>query len=284
MVTLRKVSIVLLIALLGSPFYLHLQMVRAEQTPTLAGTIHKVLGNIQVADSAWNVVYGQVFGLQDESVFDSAIVSALNQNDFDDVIFIARLAELNNYSSPIINDSVLSTLRSISMCGSLPITTSNPVSFLLYNRYMINAYRYAQELNVSGWNLNQAYLDFVKAYVSPPKNSQNGEMLWINPENDYSESFASRYYDEHAETLDMFLEFALNGINDSVLYADDAWINTQSHWNGAIYGYSNAFACVECEMGNFAQIIAEYRNARGDIPYFDRVISGSPEQTFSRRV
>ena len=162
------------------------------------------------------------------------------------------------------------------MAGSLPITYTGsdaPDSFLLYDRYMVNAYQYAQELNVPGWNLTQAYLDFVKAYMTPPENSYYGEMLWINPQENFSESYSGRYYDEHAETLDMFLEFALAGINGSMNYADDAWLNTQSHWNGKYYFYSDTDQEVECEMGNFAQIIAEYQNYRGAIPYFDRVIS-----------
>jgi hypothetical protein len=147
---------------------------------------------------------------------------------------------------------------------------------------MVNAYRYAQELGISGWNLTQAFIDFANAYLKPPENSQYGEMLWINPLENFSESFSSRYYDEHAETLGMFLEFALAGVNATISYngqtlnvtdfMDDAWANTQSHWNGVIYGYNSANGGVECEMGNFAQVIAEYQNYRGNLTYFDRVI------------
>ncbi|MCX6644659.1 MAG: hypothetical protein NT043_05585, partial [Candidatus Bathyarchaeota archaeon] len=147
---------------------------------------------------------------------------------------------------------------------------------------MVNAYRYAQERGISGWNLTQAFIDFANAYLKPPTNSQSGEMLWINPLENFSESFSSRYYDEHAETLDMFLEFALAGVNETGSYngltlnatdfADDSLINTQSHWSGSIYGYDSASGEVECEMGNFAQVIAEYQNFRGNLTYFDRVI------------
>jgi len=56
-------------------------------------------------------------------------------------------------------------------------------------------------------------------------------------------------------------------------YADHAWENTQDHWSGKIYGYASKTSIVECEMGNFAQIITQYQNAQGTIPYFDRVIS-----------
>ena len=223
--------------------------------------------------------------MQNQSIFDTAIVEALNESYFHDsesyfreVVFIARLAELNHYSSVVINDSLRVALENIQMCGSLPFTDMGPNSaptFMLNYRYLVNAYRYAQELGLSRWDLNQAYTDFVTAYMTPPKNSNSGEMLWIDPANNYSESYNSRYYDEHAETLDMFLEFALAGVNGSMQYADDAWLSTQAHWNNdlydGIYGYASNDG-VECEMGTFAQIIAEYRNARGEIPYFDRVI------------
>jgi hypothetical protein len=283
---LKKTSIILLIALLCSPFYLNLQVVHADEPATLADAINNVLSNIQTTDSPWEVIYGQVFGLQNQTVFDDAILQALNQSDYQDVIFIARLAELNGYTSTAINDSVIVALQNFPMCGSLPITcwanSYAPDSFQVYDRYMINAYRYAEELNVSGWNINQAFTDFATQYLKPPQNSQYGEMLWINPQENYSKSFLSRYYDEHAETLDIFLEFALAGVNISISYngqtlnvtnfMDDAWTNTQSHWNGAIYGYDSANGEVECEMGNFAQVIAEYQNFRGNLTYFDRVI------------
>lgn len=219
------------------------------------------------------MIYDQIFCRQNASVFDNAILEALYAYDYCNVIFIARLAEINRYSSRIINSSVITALQNFHMCGSFPITMSYNNSFILYDRYMINAYRYAKELNVSGWDINQSYLDFVQEYMKPPNNSQYGEMLWINPQMNYSESQSSRYYDEHAETLDMFLEFALAGINESAKYADDAWISTQSHWDGSIYGYRTSSGDVECEMGNFAQVISEYRNYRGDIPYFSRVIA-----------
>jgi hypothetical protein len=211
-------------------------------------------------------------------MFDNAILQALHQESYGDVIFIARLAEINGYSSAIINASVRHALTNMPMCGSLPMTTfqgGEHDCFLLYDRFMVNAYRYAQQQNITGWNITQAYTDFVNAYMTPPKGSISGEMLWINPEQNYSGSFSSRYYDEHAETLDMFLEFYLAGIPDAMRYADDQWLSTQAHWvaNNSIYEYTANTSAVECEMGAFAQIISEYRNVRGEIPYFDRVMT-----------
>lgn len=269
---LAKGLTLILVLLLALQFTeLQIQPVHAQTEMTLAETINAVLNQIQETNSSWNVIYDQIFCRQNASVYDTAITQALNAADYQDVVFIARLAELNNYASQTINDALTVALTNMPMCGSLPITCNDPVSFLVYDRYMVNAYRYAQNLNISGWNLNAAFDDFSKAYLSIPQGSESGEMLYINPQLNFAKSYTSRYYDEHAETLDMFLLFALNGVNSAMPYADDAWLNTQTHWNGKYYGYLNT-GTVECEMGNFAQVIAQYRNIRGDIPYFNRVV------------
>jgi hypothetical protein len=267
-----------LVILLCSPLFLNLQTVQAQETQeesTLAEVINDVAKSIQTTDSAWKTIFGQIFGLENQTVFDNAIQQVLNNNLYPEVIFVARLAELNNYSSPIIDSCVKTALQNISMCGSLPVTASGSGGvncFSVYDRYMVNAYRYAQKLNISGWDINQAYQDFAQAYLKPPTNSHSGEMLWVSPKANYAESFSSRYYDEHAQTLGVFLEFANSGIGDSMNYADDAWLNLQSHWNGNYYTYSDVSSQVECEMGNFAQIITQYRNSRGEIPYFNYVV------------
>jgi hypothetical protein len=284
----KKIATALIITVLvaSSFIMIRIPLVKANEE-NLAGIINNVTNNIQNMDSPWSVTYSQIFGLRGQSVFDDAVLNALSQNNYQDVIFIARLAEINGYSSQIINSSVITVLQNFPMVGSLPKTFSKSFfgmdSFLLYDRYMVNAYRYARELNISGWDINQAYIDFATEYMKPPKNSYFGEMLLINPQKSYSESYSSRYYDEHAETLSMLLEFAINGADSNITIngnqfnitslIDDAWLNTQSHWNSAIYGYNSADGGVECEMGNFAQIIAEYRNYRGNIPYFNRVIN-----------
>jgi len=62
------------------------------------------------------------------------------------------------------------------MRNGLPVTDIANNEFSSYDRYMINGYRYAQNLNVSGWNLTQAYNNF-----NPQTNG------W------------GRYYDEYAK-------------------------------------------------------------------------------------
>ncbi|MDR0374077.1 MAG: hypothetical protein LBI79_11150 [Nitrososphaerota archaeon] len=244
--------------------------------PTLADTINAVLSNIQEKNSPWNVIYDQIFCRQNTTIYDNTITKALNNKDYKEVLFIARLAELNNYSSQTITNSVKTTLENMPMTGSFPVTyngTDFPNSFIVYDRYIINSYRYAQTLNITRWNITTAYTDFTKAYNTPPSGSVSGEMLWINPQQNTARSFSSRYYDEYAETLSMFLHFALNGVPSATTYAEDAWEKTQKLWNGKFYVYTSRTPNVECEVGNFAQIITQYQNTQGSIPYFDRVIS-----------
>ena len=242
---------------------------------TLADTINIVLNGVQEQNSPWNVIYDQIFCRQNTTVYDNAITKALNDQDYKEVIFIARLAELNNYTSKTIDNSVIVALENMPMTGNLPVTYNGKEainSFMLYDRYMINMYRYAKNFNITRWDINAAYNDFVKAYNTPPAGSVSGEMLWIRPQQNYAQSHTSRYYDEHAETLSIFLLFALNGVQNATAYAEDAWENTQAHWNGTMYGYTGKNAMVECEMGNFAQIITQYKNSQNNIPYYDRVI------------
>jgi hypothetical protein len=271
----------LLVFLLASPFFLNTQTVHAQQEPTLADIINNVLLNIRETNSSWNVIYGQVFGLENRSVFVEAISQALGQNDYQDVIFIARLAELNNYSSQTINSTVEAALQNMPMAGSLPATFNN--AFLTDDRYMINAYRYAQELGVPGWNITQAFLDFAGAYLYLIQHNSDGEIQSINPSTNSVDSFKGRYYDEYAQTLDTFLEFALNGETVNITYSgaslnaasfmDDMWLRTQCLWNGQYYKYTEIYEQeVECEMMNFAQIVSEYQNYRGDLPWYERVI------------
>ncbi len=204
MVKIKKASIVLLVFLLCSPIFFGLQ-VHAQDEPTLAETINNILTNVNVGNLSprWGSIYSQIFCLSNQTVFDKLIQEAANQNDWEQVVWVARLAELNGYSSPVLADCLDAALENMPMCGSLPITTTNtnaaessfpPDSFCLYDRFMLNAFRYAREAGVSDWNLNQAFTDFVDAYMAPPqgaefRSSKYGEMLWINPAANFSASY-----------------------------------------------------------------------------------------------
>ncbi len=268
---------VIIFLLLGSSFTFLVKGAAAE-TETLAQATTRIIDDIDPENyDSWLTVYGQMLSLDNASAFDYTVSKDVSSGDYLDALFVAELAELNNYTSPVLVNCTIEALEKMPMCGSLPITSGtlgygdpnvvNNGAFMLHNRFVLHVYKYAQEYNITRWNLQQAYTDFLEAYNS------TGEMLWVDPEENWAKSYSGRYYDEHAETLSMFLEFAKEGIPDALQYADEVWEKTQSHWNGQYYYYSDASRFVECEMGNFAQIIAEYKNFKdGNISYWDRVL------------
>ena len=100
------------------------------------------------------------------------------------------------------------------------ILTLIPViaSFLVYNRYDLYAYQWASQLDyeTSKWNLTAAYAvfnDSVTAYGKPVLSVGDNETGW-------GIGYGSRYYDEGAETIDMYLTFWLLG--------DTRWVDAGS--------------------------------------------------------
>ena len=120
----QVVVTIILAVLLSSLFCLNFQFVNAKSEPTLAETINDVVSNIQNWNSPWTVLYGQIFSQTNQSAYDVTIQQALNSQNYTEVIFIATSADLNGYSSTIINNSVTTALENMPMCGSLPVTST----------------------------------------------------------------------------------------------------------------------------------------------------------------
>lgn len=251
---------------------------------TLAETLNDIINNVDwEIRNSWTTNWAIILANQNNDVFDKAITDDVNRGDYIDALYVARLAELNGYSSDTISEATKTALQEISMCGSLPITSNaypygdpdllNDGCFLVYNRFALWGYQYAPVYDLTDkWNGLQAFADFSKAYNELPIGSVSGEMLWCDPQENWAKSYSSRYYDEHAQTLSTFLKFYEQGLPEAINYADNAWEGVQTHWNGQYYGYTGT-TIVECGMGNFAQIIAEYKDQKGGvIPYWDRVI------------
>jgi len=251
---------------------------------TLADTIISIVNNVDWEDpSSFTTTWGIILANKNSSSFEQAIKQNIIRKDYSEALHIARLADLNEYNSTIILENTKFALQNMSMCGSFPINSNanhygdpdalNEGSFLLYDRFLIWAFQYAQELGlIDKWNKTQAFIDFKDLYDGPPIDSYSGEMLWCDPQEDWAKSYSSRYYDEHAETLSVFLKFYEIGIPEALAYADKAWAGVQRHWNGQYYGYSDS-STVECEMGNFARIIGEYKQEKGgNVSAWERVI------------
>jgi hypothetical protein len=275
---------ILTISVLSQSFAI--QPVNASTT-ILADTINSTINNVNwnLGDS-WTSNWAIILANQDNLAFDRAISQDVTSGNYIDAIYVARLAQLSGYSSDVIIQNLQLALQGAAMCGSLPITVNahsygdpdilNQGTYNVYHRFTLWGYQYAQEYGLQNkWNTNQAFLDFSKAYDKKPTGSVSGEMLWCDPQENWAKSYSSRYYDEHAQTLGVFLKFAEQNVPNALSYADKAWAGIQAHWNSmyGYYGYTGT-TVVECEMGNFAQLIAEYKDqSGGTIPYWDRVIS-----------
>jgi hypothetical protein len=258
-----------------------------QTTPaaTLSDTINFVLSNINwgLSDSM-TAAWGPILAGMDSSAIDKAITQDIKSQNLLDALFVARIAEINGYTSSTVTSKLKTALQKMPMNGNLPVTANAQAygdpnkkgCYQVYDRFAIYGYKYAQQYGLtSKWNSAQAFAQFASAYNHPPIGSTFGEMLWVDPQYNWAESYSSRYYDECAETLSVFLKLADIGVPGAMDYADKTWISMQNHWNGNYYTYTAYSNVVECEMGNFAQIISEYAQQKGgfqSIPYWDRVI------------
>ena len=270
--------IILAVSLLSSA------SIASAPSVTLADTLNSVINNVDWSSAdSWTSTWGIILANQGLSAFDSAISQDISRGDYGDALYVTRLADLNGYASATISASTETALQQMSMCGSLPINSNahsygdpdvlNQGCFMVYSRFLMWGYEYAEQFGLTGkWDKNKAFADFARMFDKPPVGSSAGEMLWCDPQENWAKSYSSRYYDEHAETLSVFLQFAELGVTGAMTYADKAWNGVQSHWNGQYYGYTGT-STVECEMGNFAQVIAEYRQQKdGNIANWDRVV------------
>ncbi|MGA2386150.1 MAG: hypothetical protein ABSG33_06425 [Candidatus Bathyarchaeia archaeon] len=171
-----------------------------------------------------------------------------------------------------INETTIETaLNEVTMLpniGGLPYDYNNinvsPIipSFLVYNRYDLYAYQWANQLGyeTSKWNLSAAYAVFnngVAEYGKP--------VLCVGSDGSgWGIDYGPRYYDECGETIDMYLTFWLLGIPDALNQAEYWWNWTNAHlWDttdysgGSFYKYALDWTAFECEAGGFDQIASK---------------------------
>ncbi len=282
----RVLSSIFLLTLCLSIFYSGFANQTAKaSSATLADALNATINNVNwnAADS-WTSNWAIILAGQGNVAFDNAISADVSSGNYIDALYVARLAHLSGYSSDIVTQNTITAMQQIAMCGSLPITSNahsygdpdmlNTGCYSVYDRFTLWVNQNSQAYGLdSKWNATQAFNDFAKAYDKRPIGSVSGEMLWCDPQENWAKSYSSRYYDEHAQTLSTFVQFAEQGVPNALAYADKAWTGIQAHWNGQYYGYTGT-SVVECEMGNFAQVIAEYKDLKGStISYWDRIIS-----------
>jgi hypothetical protein len=281
------VLLVAIVVILCVSSFTSIQLANSATTySSLSDALNATISNINLgsAPDSWTSTWGTILSSQSMSAFDSAMTQDINNGNYNDALFVARLASISGYSSATLTSGTQIALQNMAMEGSLPNNYNaksygdpNSGCYLVYDRYLIWAYQFAQQDGLTTkWNANQAFSDFAAMYNKPPIGSRSGEMLFCDPPGNWAYSYSSRYYDEHAETLSVFVNLAEIGVTGALTYADNAWNGLQTHWNGKYYVYTDGSSTIECEMGNFAQVIAEYAQLKGgvnNIPYWNRVLN-----------
>ena len=175
--------------------------------------------------------------------------------------------ELSKFGVSINGTTIETALNAVPMLptsGGLPDDYHNPYtgteSFLIYYRYDLYAYQWAAQLNykTSKWNLTTAYAVFnngVNGYGKPVLSIGDNQTSW-------GIGYGPRYYDEAAETIDMYLTFWILGIPAGLTQAQYWWNwansnlwDTSDYSGGSFYKYAVNSPSFECEAGSMYQLI-----------------------------
>ncbi|MCW4000741.1 MAG: hypothetical protein NWE93_10920 [Candidatus Bathyarchaeota archaeon] len=156
--------------------------------------------------------------------------------------------------------AALDAMPMLPSVGGLPnnYQRSGTASFLINNRFNLYAYQWAAQLDyqTAKWNLTQAYSVFnstVSSYGKP--------LLCVGSDGKgWGIDYGPRYYDECAQTIDMYLTFYLMGIPDGAKQAQYWWnwenqnLWTTTTWQ-SYYKYALKNSEFECEAGSFDMLI-----------------------------
>jgi hypothetical protein len=172
--------------------------------------------------------------------------------------------QLSKFGVGINDTTIKAALNAMPMLpniGGLPYNYQNDgvASFLVSNRFVLYAYQWAVELNyqTAKWNLTKAYTTFNNTVASYQK-----PLLCVGSDGEgWGIDYGPRYYDECAQTIDMYLTFYLLGISDGLKQAqywwnwenDNLWAFTET--GEGYYQYALDNQDFECEAGSFDMLI-----------------------------
>lgn len=236
---------------------------------TLADVIHQGIDSINWSDTSLTH-FGIIFGRQNLSDYDVEIQNLAANQDWVSVICLLRLAEIDGYTSAILQSVGEQALANHSMAGSLPANYDgyNGLDYLVYHRNELHGYDYATKWNceTSKWDAQKAFDDFCRLY-----DNTSSFVYFGNPDTNFVVE-DNRHYDAAAETLGVFLVFEELGVLGATERADQVWQRINSYnWSGYYPYRLGADPIVECEIA-FSTIIGQYLQMRGgSIPYADRI-------------
>ncbi len=271
--TLKTLAVVLTAALLLSCFFSGTSNFAYAQTVSTqsrgsAEAILDLIGNVSTHgdwNSTYQIIYdGITLGQTTITELQNSI-DAININSSSTAetafYWYYQLSKLGACINSTTIKNALNTMPMLPNVGCLPFNylNSGTPSFLINNRYILYAYQWASQLDyeTEKWNLTSAYNCFnntVNSYGKPILCVGSDGKGWgiIN---------GPRFYDECAQTIDMYLTFWLLGIEDGLKQAQFWWNWTNEHlWTNSIsgqgyYKYSVGTNDFECEAGSFDQII-----------------------------
>lgn len=144
------------------------------------------------------------------------------------------------------------------MSNGLPKSGNNAGKdyFAVEHRYYLRGFYWANKYGyqTAKWDTNKAYQNFKWAidHAAVPA------ALWVYYDNTtyvYWGTTEPRFYDECAQTIDVFLYFYQLGITEALDEALETWNYVNSiHWTGDHYKYRPGDSGYECESGGFLQI------------------------------
>ena len=219
---------------------------------SLADTIENCL--VESLPDPVTVHFGATMGITNLQQYDSLTFP----NEYE-CFYAKTLADIDGYTSSSLDSQVKSTLKSIPMIGHMPRTYQS--YWLVYDRYIINAYRWAQQwsIDTAKWNELEAAQEVISCY------HKAGRAV-LGLDLDAGFPFMDRYYDENGQILDIMNKFGCS--SDALAIWN--YLNS-AHWNGQIYTYEPGGG-FECEVGPFAMLIGYYHATNPTIPYFDRIL------------
>jgi hypothetical protein len=248
--------------------------------------------------STWTEYLGVVFGKKTIADLEAYIDSlddtnpAPYENYLNILRWSARCKKLGIERETAIRNALGNITRIGDSNTALPNTTkcayaphASEDAFSVYDRDVLySVYYYGGRYGLtSTWNVTRGYEYFSQAVTngswSDDPNAQIGAnnitCLWVFDDNE-SQTWTNRFYDEDAETLSCYLVFYELGASGALQKALDIWnhVNVVC-WNETMGGfqYRPDQAVWECESAYFLRIIAELKYWYGDLGNATRIFT-----------
>ena len=299
--TLSLTAVLILSCFVGTVSFVGGETTNFSTQSTGSASVIASLENSINANGGWNsslqtiydgIALGETTVSQLQNAVDS--INITSTSDAETVFY--WYFQLSKFGVSINATTIEAALNEVTMLpnvGGLPYdylnsnTGSDTASFLVYNRYDLYAYQWAAQLGyeTSKWNLSVAYAVFnnsVTAYGKPVLCVGSYQVGW-------GIGYGPRYYDEGAETIDMYLTFWLLGISDGLTQAQYwwNWVNsnlwdTTDYSSGSFYKYALSWTTFECEAGSMDQIIWKLYNYDPSIPNVNNLFTDMETRALSQ--